>query len=674
MERTVGKVAFEGNRVLDRYTLGISIATSGPRGFFLLRWFGGGERRPFDEIEFRRDVLRIQLLYRLHGYFEARVDTVVRRTNGSVDVAFRIVEGPPVIVDSIEVLGVDSILEQGRLVRRLPLRVGRPFSRVRFEASADTIVATLRNRGYPFPEVYRNYSVERVTRLARVEFEVLPGARARVGEIVASGSSQVSTRTIRRALGFEEGDVFNQQKLVDAQLALYRTDLFRYANVAIPDRQPLVGGVDSLVRVAVQVADAPRARLRAGAGYGTYDCLRTSTAFSWVNFTGGARRLDLTTRVSKIGAADPLQIDLDESVCGALRDDPFSDTLNYYADLTLTQPSLLARRVSLGFSLFAERTSEFNAYERVAAGGAVSAGIPAGRVPVTLTYRLERSRTNAGDAIFCITFDQCEASTVAQLKAYRRQATLTLSATDARTNSPIDPTQGRILSAQLATSSPELGSEVAYDKVLAEAAWFRPIGRRWVGALRLRAGAVRAGTVTVNDTTFRYIPPNERFYAGGPTSVRGFGRNEMGPVVYVADTVTADPVAFPDSALGLRASPLGSNAIALVNLEVRAPSPVLPARLGFVLFVDAAQLWEQTTGGFVPSGVRVTPGAGMRFATPLGPMRLDIAYNRYPSQAGRLYEVRGDTLVLRPETYPGPARGTGFLDRLTWHFSVGQAF
>ena len=134
-QRTVTGVHFRGNRAIAADTLAISIATTGSSwlaGFAPLRFLRLGRRRTFDELEFRRDVVRLQLLYRLHGYFEARVDTVVRRGGQSVSVAFRIQEGPPVIVDTIAIGGADSIVPADRLRRGLPLAVGRPFDRYLF--------------------------------------------------------------------------------------------------------------------------------------------------------------------------------------------------------------------------------------------------------------------------------------------------------------------------------------------------------------------------------------------------------------------------------------------------------------------------------------------------------------------------------------------------------------
>src|SRR5882672_6373767 len=103
----VGSVAFDGNRALDDYTLASAIQTSGSSWTWRLLHLG--ERRPFDELELRRDLYRLQLLYRQHGYYDARVDTAVARGAASVSVRFRIDEGAPVLVDSVTIDGVDSV-------------------------------------------------------------------------------------------------------------------------------------------------------------------------------------------------------------------------------------------------------------------------------------------------------------------------------------------------------------------------------------------------------------------------------------------------------------------------------------------------------------------------------------------------------------------------------------
>jgi len=684
-ERTITSVSFRGNHALDVLTLGSGIATSASSWTYrvpLLKHLGLGQRRLFDELEFRRDVVRLQILYRLHGFFEARVDTVVNRGATTVDVVFTIDEGPPVLVDSIVVRGADSVLDQRRLAGRLPLAEGKPFDRVAFDASADTIVLTLQNRGYPFATVFRNYTVDRATRTASVDYEALPGPRARVGDVVIGGNQAVSARIIRRSLAVRDGDWFSQDALYDSQRSLYQTDLFRYVSVGVaPDS--VVAGADSLVRVQVQVNEGPRSRFRAGAGYGTIDCIRSQATFSTGNFLGNGLRLDLAGKLSKIGVGAPTNWGLSSSICNALEGDQFSERINYLASATFTQPAVFGRRTTLTQTDFAERRSEYKAFERNGVGSSLAASFALGRFSLlTLSYRLTYGSTTADTAVYCVYFDRCESQAFDVLKDPHRQAALSLALQRNTANSPLEPTGGSVLSLELSHASPLVGSErlISYNKAVAEGSWYWQLGRGWVAALRLRGGAIRPGTSFVVDTSIRFVPPEERFYAGGPASVRGFGRNEMGPLVYVADTVLVDPAGNLQP-VNLRISPVGSYAITLANLELRMPSPVWPSRLRLAAFVDAGELWDQTATGLIPSGLKVTPGVGLRVGTPLGPLRLDVAYDRYPRQRGQLYEIeRNPTtgipngLQLRDPNYGGPPLGTAFFQRLQFQFSVGEAY
>ena len=164
------------------------------------------------------------------------------------------------------------------------------------------------------------------------------------------------------------------------------------------------------------------------------------------------------------------------------------------------------------------------------------------------------------------------------------------------TNSPIEPTTGSVFSFEASHASPLVGSDslISYDKAVAEWSWYAQLARGWVVASRLRGGAIRPMSAFVAGTSIRFVPPEERFYAGGPSSVRGFGRNEMGPLVYVADSMALDPSSGDSVPVGVRTSPIGSYAIALANFELRMPSPVWPSRLRLAAFVDAGELWDQT--------------------------------------------------------------------------------
>ena len=185
-QRVVRGLSFEGNHAIDDYTLTAAIATTNSSAFAtspFLRWTGLGEKRYFDELEFRRDVVRLLLLYRQSGYMNAVVDTLVRREARDVYVTFRIYEGEPVRLRSLDVSGLDSVLDVRALKRALPLQVGDPFNRFLFQASADTVVAWLQNRGYPYSDVLKSFDVDVAALAARAALEGVPGRRMRIGTI-----------------------------------------------------------------------------------------------------------------------------------------------------------------------------------------------------------------------------------------------------------------------------------------------------------------------------------------------------------------------------------------------------------------------------------------------------------------------------------------------------------
>jgi outer membrane protein insertion porin family len=427
----------------------------------------------------------------------------------------------------------------------------------------------------------------------------------------------------------------------------------------------------------------PRSRLRTGVGYGTIDCFRAQATLSTASFLGGGRRLDLAGKLSKLGVGRPTDLGLAGSICSTLSGDPFSARTNYLLSATVTQPAFLVRRNTLTFTPFAERRSEYRAFERDAVGISAAMAYGIGRVSLlTLTYRLTYGRTKADTAVFCVYFERCDQAAMNALSEPRRQAALALALVRNTTNSPIEPTSGSVVMIEGSHASPLVGSEplVSYNKVVGEATWYAELARAWVLALRVRGGAIRPGLAFVADSSIRFVPPEERFYAGGPGSVRGFGRNEMGPLVYVADSMVLDRATGASVPSGLRTSPVGSYAIALANVELRFPSPVWSSRLRLAVFLDAGELWGQAAAGLTPSGIRVTPGLGVRLGTPLGPLRFDVAYNGYRRLPGSLYIVSPPTssspgtLVLQQEDYPGPPRGTSFARRLQFQFSVGEAF
>ena len=700
-ERVVRKLSFVGNKALDDETLASVIATTNSSfwaTFDLVRWLGLGEKRYLNEIEFRRDVVRLVLQYRQSGYMNAVVDTGVRRTARNAYIEFRIHEGEPVRVTRLDVKGVEGIFDLEKLKRDLPLHVGDPVNRFLLQASADTIVGRLRNAGYPYAEALRNFDSEAGALRAEVELDVYPGALMRVGDVVIRGLRDVDTGTIRRVMSVRPGGRFNQDMLYRTQRDLYGIGVFNSVNVLLIDSIPPQGPVprDSTVTVLIQLQEGPRHQTRIGFGYASVECFRLQTGWTAQDFFGGARSLDLSARLTKLGGGFPPQSANGttgiKSVCNPFAGNWTLDTLNYQLNANLRKPAFLSRTNVATFGLSAERTSQYGVYTREAVGGDVAITFNTRSAwPVTLGYYYSVGRTTASDAVYCGIFRICDEESRKFLRDRRHFGALSISLTRDRVNNILDPSRGSLTTVTLVNASDFFGSDslYAFNRGEFEMAKYYSIGRRTVFGWRVRAGAILPRNNDLSGQRVNYVPPDQRFYGGGPNSVRGYGLNEMGPRVYVV-TDTSDQAL--DSTLtdaagdkvwnGVFTAPTGGNTLVVLNAELRLPSPILTQRVRLGVFVDAGQVWDRGSEVFPISGLRVTPGAGLRFSTPLGPVRIDAAYNGYPIERGPLLYVPpppqegqpADTIkTIRPDYPPVRAEKT-FWQKVVVQFAIGHAF
>ncbi|HJS48119.1 MAG TPA: BamA/TamA family outer membrane protein [Gemmatimonadales bacterium] len=671
----VRKLEFEGNKALSEEVLAASIATTRSNWFAttpVIRKVGLGEKRYLNEQEFRRDVLRLVLLYRRSGFLEVEVDTAVRRTEEDAYVTFRITEGAPVRVTAIVVDGLAAVGDRERLLEDLPLQVGDPFDRLLLQATADTLVRRLRDRGRPGARVFSGFDVDRAGRTAAVSLEAEPGDSVAVGPIAVTGVRRVDSSLVRDLLATRPGRPFSQKDLQASQVSLYTSELFRFASVDVDSAWTPGSGP---VPLRVQVTEGRFHQVRAFGGYGTDDCLRMGAGYTERNILGEGRILDLNLRFSKLGVGEPTRVEgIATSICGPIEDDSIgSGKLNFSATLGIRRPAFLSYRNVGTATLFAERRSEVRVYRREELG--FSLGLSRqlwNRFPFSVQYRLGYGRTEALPATYCANFNACTPDDITQFQQRRLLGVASVNTTLNRTNNPLDPSRGTLSSFEVAHSSGITGSSDLqyFTRGVADASWYRPLGRNTVLALRARAGYVYAPQVAFDSGAVAYVPPEQRFYAGGPNDVRGFERNELGPVVYVIDDEDLPPDPDDIDPADLRFAATGGNTLFVANAELRLPAPVFRGRLRLALFVDAGGVWQLGIDDAPKSDFRVTPGFGVRIATPLGPARLDVGYNPYRRQSGALYRetTTGELILVTPD-FSAPKRRD-----YTIHFAVGHPF
>lgn len=618
-------------------------------------------------------------------------------------------------VASLALKGMEIAPEVARAARGFPLEVGGVFDRGAMEAGRDTVVRRLRNSGYPQAEALLGYTTNNAKHTADVEVDIVPGVRARLGVIRVVRDTEtgpvISEATIRRTMDLKTGDLFSARAIIDAQRNLYQTDAYRRVDLVADSVQP---AGDSIVNLTATVVQGDRSSARGGIGWATLDCFRVQGSYTDRDFVPHMERLEVEARVSKIGIGEPL--DGAPSLCqGQVRDDPYSKTLNYYSSLTLRQ-SIRSQASRIPTStVFRSRLSEYKAYLRdTPIGLALSLANPLqARYPSQLGYQLELGRTEAEPAFFCAVFNACEVESRTFLQKNNRLAALTYSMTRTSVNDPLRPTGGTTLRLELRHASTVIGSASSqqFNKGVLDGTWYFTVGKTATRVI----SHVRVGQV-FGSTSFRgngFIPPQERLYAGGPTTVRGFRQNELGPAVYiVGDTTLKEEngqtyIRAKDGAREERTVPTGGNSLIVGNLEVQMPSPVLSNLLQWAVFADAGRLWNRGTDlaqTISDEGrkVKVTPGAGVRIASPFGAIRIDLGYNAYRAPAGAAYfnaplnadntaplycVSPGNTLALSsntsgprtqatgscPATFRPPGR-TGLLRRINPSIWIGQAF
>ena len=717
----VRAVRFAGNHAFDDAELASRISTT-PMSWAsrvpLLNLVT--DKHCVDWRQFAGDVLRLQYFYRTHGYPQAKVDTLVVRDGRDVSLRFLITEGAPIVVDTMIVSGLDGVRDAVEVAADLPMKRGGAFDEFAISASRDTIVRRLRNAGYPRADVLRNYSVERERKSSTVELTVVPGPRTRIGEVaveleaLSTGKPRMSPESVRAILGVEPGDLYVERDLVAGQRRLYATEAFRQVRIELDSNA--LGPFDTLARIVVHAQEAERYQTTAGVGWGTIDCFRTQGSLTDYDFFGGARRLTITGRVSKLGVGNPASFgaSAQKAICPDAAADAYGNAVNYYVGATFRQPVLFGLRTVPVLTIYSERRSEYNAYRRTTPIGFSLTVSPVvlWNVPLSFGYSVEFGQDTASAAFFCVVNQLCEADDRDNAQRLQRVAVLSATATREFTDIPANPTRGVTMRLELRHASPTIGSEtnIRFNKVIAELSAFTRVRPAGTLAVRLRVGAIFDTRGFELGTGGQFVPIQERLFAGGPNTVRGYRPNELGPAVYRAlshDTTGTAPnitlVATPgvDKELVV---PIGGNTMIVGNIEYRVRSPVFGRILQLSLFTDVGRVWNRAGSSLSlqSNELQWTPGFGLRILTAFGALRFDMGYNGYQRDAGPAYYdapiastssglVPGALYCVSPGnldqgrpagtagtsacpgSYRPPAPGD-FWSRLTPSISIGQAF
>ena len=596
----VHSLKFEGVKAIDQGRLRDALAT---RQGSKLPW---GKKAYFDRARFDADLKRVQAFYTDRGYPDARVtgfDVKLNDKQDQVDITLTISEGEPIKLVAIDFVGFDVVPPDhfAQLKAQVPLQIGQPRDRQLVVTTHEMALNELRDHGYPYAKVNTSENDGDDGRQATVVYAADPGKVAHFGAVQIQGNETVGDHVIERELTFKPGDLYRRSVVQDSQRRLYGLELFQFANIEAlsPEQQP------ADIPMRVTVAEGKHQRVNFGVGYGTEEKARVDAEYHHLNFFGGARTAGAHVRYSSLDRG--LRLDFN-------------------------QPYFFAPH----FSLAGEGQDWYTftpAYKSVVVGAKATLTHKAGpQMSWSVSMNTEHDSSAIGtDVLSDLTLRNDLIALGLDPRTGEQNGTLNALGFDFQRS-----TADNLLNAhhgyQIAFHTEQAGQIVPgtfkYYAASIDGRHYLPVrGDRVVLASRLQVGNIRP--VHLDQVN---VPFSKMYFLGGATSVRGWGRYEISPL----------------SGSGL---PIGGDSMLAFTEELRA---VISGNFGGVLFLDGGNVWAESFAHRL-NDLRYAIGPGVRYQTPIGPIRFDFGYQLNP-EPGLL--VNGE-----PQTR-----------RWRVHFSIGQAF
>lgn len=582
----IKKIVFEGNTVFSNRKLRKTIETSEK---WFLSWLTGAGT--YKEEVVRNDANLIADLYFNNGYVNVRVgEPQVQQIENktALQVTFPIIEGEQFRVGRLDFHG-DLLAPKEELALKLSLKKGEVFSRAVLRGDIGTFTDFYADKGYAFANVTPATQINSDSHTIDITFEVEKGEKVYIDRINIGGNTKTRDKVIRREVRLTEGDLFSSTKLRKSKQNLMNLGFFEEANIATAP-----GAAANKLNLNVDVKEKSTGTFSIGGGYSSLDGLIAQGSVQQANFLGLGLR---GTLAASIG----------------------SKTQTY--NIGLTDPHFLDTDWTLGGDLYRTKRDYTN-YTRLATGGDVKAGYAlTDDISTFWMYKLEKVQNS--DITVIDPTDPIEDHTLTS-SIY---ASLTQNTTDYR----IDPSKGMVNSVSVEFAG--LGGTTRFLRYQGESTLFVPLGLGFVGSLHGALGYIQE--------VGKLVARGERYFLGGINSVRGYSSRTVSPISYIdASTTTASTTAtyITDSSNGKSyiLDYVGGHREQIFNAEVQFPL-LKEANLKGVVFFDAGM----SDDGPYFKKFLTSYGAGIRWFSPIGPLRLEygIPLNPRVSTINPSYEI-----------------------------------
>jgi outer membrane protein insertion porin family len=566
----IQKIQFEGNQVYSEKELKKIIETS-EKGIFMWMISSAGDLK-MDELY--QDVARLTTHYQDHGYMNAKIgepeiiygdmpgQEKKKKKKKGISLTFKIEEGHQYNIGKIRISG-DLIEEEQVLRDKLSIDENTVFNRSGVRTDLMTLSDFYSDKGYYYVDVYPETVTSEAARTVDIDFKISKGNLVYFDEIIISGNSKTRDKVIRRELDIYEQELYSGQKLKKGIGRLYRLNYFENVTVDTIEKE-----AENKVDLKIEVEEKSTGEFSFGGGYGSIEKFFATASISQYNLFGRGQVLQIQGQAG-------------------------GTTTQY--KLSFTEPWLFDIPLSAGFDLY-NWAVDYDTYDMDTTGGGLRFGYPVfkdTRLYLSNTY--EQNHLEDVSVFAPISIQEMEEDSV----------TSSVSASlvyDTRDNT-MNPRKGAKHSITIENAGGPLGGDVAFTKYTSELGWYVPLFWRTFTFLHSEGGYV-------HENGGGYLPDYETFYLGGINSLRGFDWRDI--CVYETD----------ENGMVIEK---GGDKYVQFNLELLCP--LFGEKIGLVglLFYDTGNVYD--VGQSINLGnLRETAGFGIRWYSPMGPIRLERGY------------------------------------------------
>ncbi len=565
-------IGFIGNNVFDDKELKDIMITS-EKGF--LSWFTDAGILNRKKLE--ADVNNLTVFYSNNGYVDAVVGTPeisYDEEEEGLRITIEIEEGPQYTVNNVAIEG-DLIKPAEELLEQVQTARGNVFSREIVRDDIQTLQSSYINVGYAYAEVTPLTRMDDENNLVDITYRIDKRKKVRIERINISGNEKTRDKVIRRELKSIEGEYYSGEALERSEENLDRLGFFEDIEL-----KPRRGSQDDLMILDVNVKETLTGSFQVGAGYSQEYSFFAFFQFAQENFLGRGEKIQASATYGGLASQ---------------------------FDILFIEPYLFDTRISSSISIYKQQQEfddytyegvSYQDYSRDGEGGRISFGFPLQfddftRVIIRYTY----------DNSYISNIPDYASQAYKDMQGENVTSGLALTLQRDSRNRAWNPNKGSLNRLRLEYTGGILGGDVYYDGYSAESAWYFPLFWKTVfliqgnwGYLKKRSGGK--------------LPVYIKYRLGGLNSIRGFDYGDISP---------------HDPDTGYK---IGGEKMMYYTLEYRFPVLSKQGFLGLV-FLDTGNVWTKDDN-FDFGHMRTSVGAGIRWRSPMGPLRLEYGYNLDP--------------------------------------------